>query len=137
MRAKSVLPFAFAALGITTLFVLTGSRRRPGTGGLVEPIVEAPPVATSSGIAVRDGLIVIESWDRWIAFAEPALREAKADGARGPDGLLTHVLRRALPDHPWPPEDEQLSGQWRDMVRALANTLEPDPMRGHAKLRVV
>lgn len=91
------------------------------------------------GIAVDDHGLYIENWGAWFDFAPQAIEDAVAAGVVGADGVLNHVLRRALPRLPWPPPPESpLANDWRSMVKIVAESLnlEPEPHPG-SRLRLV
>ena len=95
-----------------------------------------------SGVCVVDGRVTIASYDNWIAFSSRAIAEALVDGARGADGVLIHVMRRALPRHQWPPDPTSaMATQWPQMVQVVAERLhlepEPQPQRTTQRLRLM
>jgi hypothetical protein len=85
-------------------------------------------------VAVREGTIVLVDRAAWMAEVPDRIHEAVADGARGADGVLLHVMRRIAPDEDWPPADDR---QWREMVRVVAATLRLDPKSTTRNLTVV
>jgi len=79
------------------------------------------PTAAPHGVELRDGLVRFVDPARWQAFVRETLPEAERDGVRGPDGVLTYMLRRALPGTEWPPPvDTDAREQWDRMVAAAA-----------------
>lgn len=125
MRTDKALPFAFAAIGITTLLVLAGSRRRPAVGIGASAIVDEPLVDV--GLRIEGKRIVVESYDRLFAFLPAAFEDARRDGIRGAEQILASAIRRALPRHAWPPPvDSVLTPQWRELVSEVAKVFEQD-----------
>lgn len=106
-------------------------RRRPRLRALPRPVVQ-----------VVGGRFEVSSVDAWLELAAPTIEEATQAGIRGAEPILIAVMRKAIPRVAWPPhEDEPMYGQWRAMVRDVAEALhlEPEP-EGPAKrgnLRIV
>lgn len=106
---------------------------------LPEIVLNPAPARSHSGIVVTDDRIMIESYDTWIDFASKAVAQALVDGARGADGVLIHVMRRALPHHAWPPSPTNaIARQWPDMVAVVAQKLrlDPEPQPEHTSRRL-
>lgn len=112
----------------------------------VSIVAEAPEVVgllePTAGLAVEDGRIVITSYDAWMRYAPQAIETALADGARGTDGILIHVMRRALPRLRWPPEPgSRIAEQWPQMLQQVAEKLgfnhDPEPSRVPNRLRLL
>mgnify|MGYP000019069846 CR=1 FL=1 len=108
------------------------------------PLAVAEMTETSkSGIAIdQDGRVVIVDFAAWFQFAPDAIEAAIADGAGGADGILIHVMRRALPRLRWPPDPAGPIGQqWPVMTRLIAERLvfdpEPEPVRPSSRLRLI
>lgn len=105
---------------------------------------DAPASRSSfaSGLAMHNGLVSIIGYDAWVKFSSAAIEEALVDGAGGAAGVLTYVMRRAIPTQRWPPEEGTLlHAQWMQMVRVVAEKLrlepEPEPQRTPRRLTLV
>lgn len=106
------------------------------------PLILPQPEIRNAGLAIEDGRVVIESYDAWMQYAPAAIEGALADGARGTDGILIHVMRRALPRHRWPPElGSPIAQQWPQMLQQVAEKLgfdpDPEPSRLPNRLRLL
>jgi hypothetical protein len=82
----------------------------------------------SPGVVVRDGCLVVDSYDALFALLPDALEQARRDGVRGAEPILATVFARLLPRHQWPPQEgSSLETQWRLMVKDVAELFELDP----------
>ncbi len=88
----------------------------------------APVSAPSFGLEVDDQGVYVQDIGAWISAAPQAFEDAIRDGALGAQGVLVHVLRRALPRYRWPPDASSPHyPQFAAMVKKVAEDLHYDP----------
>lgn len=84
--------------------------------------------ASSSGVTVEDGRLVIKDWSTWMRFATRMMDVAVNAGAPSADAVLRVVLRTAVPDYRWPPQKgSHLWDQWERLVFVVADSLGLPP----------
>jgi|GEM_PF-4865322 len=77
-----------------------------------------------TGVAIRNGRIRIDDWSAWMSFGPETMDLALDAGAKTSGDVLKVLLKRALPEYPWPPRaGSQFEEQWEKLAETVAETL--------------
>lgn len=107
-RATTVEPTAEPAAAKATVFGADEKSRR----------------SNHTGIVVRNGRVRIDDWSAWMSFGPETMDLALDAGAKTSGDVLKVLLKRALPEYPWPPRPgSQFEEQWEKLAETVAETL--------------
>ena len=102
---------------------------------------KTPPVAMAKmGVRVEGERIVMDDWGAWMTGAPETVAAAVEAGAGGAQGVTIALMRKALPEHRWPPRmGDPGFEQWGSIVRTVAEAfnIEPEPEPTRRPFRVV